>query len=151
MFRADLSVEHQMANEPDTGDRGGNQITVVPANGQPVSLHAYWDGLFGGYSTPFGAVFDTFGGNPKKDGSGRYIPNILWATGAEASITDPEVWFSESFEVAKATAYADPVLSGPDPIPLTRQYETNAMRAARSQLALAAARLAKILNDAFTD
>jgi hypothetical protein len=43
------------------------------------------------------------------------------------------------------------VLSGPDPILLTRQYETNAMRAARSQLALAAARLAKVLNDALMD
>jgi hypothetical protein len=48
MFAKPLSLKHQMLDEPDTGDRGGNEIMVSPADGQVVNLHAYWDGMFGG-------------------------------------------------------------------------------------------------------
>ncbi len=40
------------------GDAGGNAELVIPATGETIALHAYWDRLFGGYSSPYGAVFD---------------------------------------------------------------------------------------------
>jgi S1/P1 Nuclease len=40
------------------GDAGGNAESVIPATGETIALHAYWDRIFGGYSSPFGAVFD---------------------------------------------------------------------------------------------
>ena len=66
-----------------------------------------------------------------------------------AAIDDPEVWFKESFELAKKFAYAEPVLSSAQPIVLTRDYETQARNMALLQAALAAQRLANMLNEAF--
>jgi S1/P1 Nuclease len=34
------------------GDAGGNAENVIPASGKIISLHAYWDRMFGGYSSP---------------------------------------------------------------------------------------------------
>ncbi|TBD50478.1 hypothetical protein ELH22_37850 [Rhizobium ruizarguesonis] len=132
--------------EPDTGDRGGNEIMVVPANGVPVNLHAYWDSVFGGYSTVFGALFDTF--NAKVvDGVVVNTSKIEPAPAEKVAIVDPAAWATESFELAKKYAYADPVLSGEKP-QLTREYETGARKVAEQQVALAAARLANLLNTA---
>jgi hypothetical protein len=36
---------------PD-GDAGGNAESVIPASGSSMALHAYWDAIFGGYSSP---------------------------------------------------------------------------------------------------
>ena len=65
-----------------------------------------------------------------------------------AQILDPDAWVTESFELATKFAYAPPVSTGKDAVQLTREYETNARNVARSQAALAAARLANLLNDA---
>lgn len=35
-----------------------NAESVIPATGETVALHVYWDRMFGGYSSPYGAVFD---------------------------------------------------------------------------------------------
>ncbi|ANL10325.1 phospholipase C/S1-P1 nuclease domain-containing protein [Rhizobium sp. N113] len=124
------------SRELPKGDGGGNGISVLPASGQKVALHAYWDSLFGGYSTVYGAIFDTFGA----DGKPRLI-----APAEKAAISDPDVWLSESFELAKSTAYAYPV-SPSQTAELTRLYETNARKAAEERIALAGARLANLLN-----
>ena len=50
--------------------------------------------------------------------------------------------------IAKQYAYAPPVSLGRNAVLLTRDYETNARNIARSQAALAAARLANLLNNA---
>src|SRR5207302_7169292 len=42
---------------PD-GDAGGNAETVIPATGETIALHTYWDRIFGGYSSPDGAMSD---------------------------------------------------------------------------------------------
>ena len=39
------------------GDAGGNAEIVIPATGETIALHAYWDRSFGGYYSPSGAVF----------------------------------------------------------------------------------------------
>lgn len=124
--------------EIPSGDAGGNAEVVIPATGETIALHAYWDRLFGGYASPAGAVFDA-----DNDGIADIKPSA-----AAAQISDPEAWTQESFQVAKQFAYAQPVGNGPSAVLLTREYETNARNIARSQAALAAARLANLINAA---
>ncbi|MDE5463649.1 S1/P1 nuclease [Bradyrhizobium sp. CSS354] len=121
------------------GDAGGNAEQVIPANGEVVALHAYWDSVFGGYVSPFGAIFDA----DEKDGLAHIAVNET-----SSQIADPQAWIDEGAELAKQYAYAPPVSLGPNPVLLTREYETNARNIARSQAALGAARLARLLNDA---
>lgn len=120
------------------GDRGGNSELVVPASGETIELHAYWDRIFGGYSSVFGAMFDA------DDRTG--LGSVPVPAGAE-TVLDPDQWAAESFELAKTYAYAAPVANGAAAVSLTREYETNARNVARSQAALAAARLARVLNE----
>ena len=122
------------------GDAGGNAEMVIPSTGETIALHAYWDRIFGGYSSPYGAVFDA----ADKDGLSNITVNKV-----TAQISDPQAWVEESAELAKQFAYALPVSTGTNAALLTREYETNARNIARSQAALAAARLANLLNDAF--
>lgn len=140
LFTKVLTQEHLKKHEPDTGDRGGNEINVLPASGVKIDLHGYWDGLFGSYSTPYGAIFDSY----RKDGS----PNLT-APADEAAVSDPDVWVKESYEIAVKAAYADPVLAGGELPVLTRDYETRARYMAGGQLAVAGSRLANLINGAF--
>ncbi|WP_271612440.1 S1/P1 nuclease [Bradyrhizobium sp. CCBAU 21362] len=121
------------------GDRGGNAEIVVPATGETIALHAYWDRLFGGYSSVFGAIFDA-------DDRGG-LGSVAVDPDAE-KVLDPDQWAQESFEAAKSFAYAQPVGLGSSAVQLTRDYETNARNVARARAALAAARLAKVLDAA---
>ena len=89
--------------------------------------------------SPFGAVFDA----DAEEGLGRIAVNKI-----AAQISDPEAWIKESAELAKQFAYAPPVSTGTNAVLLTREYETNARNIARSQAALAAARLANLINNA---
>jgi hypothetical protein len=132
------AVQRHTAQIP-AGDRGGNSERVIPATGETLPLHSYWDRFFGGYSSVFGAIFDA------KDRGG--LMNVQ-ADAAAAQILDPDKWVKESFELAKEFAYAPPVGTGTDAVELTREYETNARNVARTQAALAAARMANLLNDA---
>lgn len=123
--------------EPN-GDRGGNEERVVPATGETIALHAYWDRVFGGYSSVFGAIYDATHG-----GISSLTPDAT-----KAQILDPDIWAEESFDIAKQQAYLAPIRADKTPVELTRDYETNARNVARNQAALAAARLANLLNGA---
>jgi hypothetical protein len=147
LFAREFSLKHQLGNDLDTGDRGGNEISVSPATGEVVNRHAYWDGIFGGYSTVTGAIFDGF--TNSKDSKGRWIPKVLWAIPPRTEVSDPNKWIEESHELALKYAYAEPVASGRNAIELTREYETNARKLAEEQIAIAAARLANLINKAF--
>jgi hypothetical protein len=114
-------------------------LLVIPATGETIALHAYWDSLFGGYVSPYGAVFDA----DDKEGIASISVNEV-----ASQISDPQMWIEESFELAKQYAYAPPVSLGTNAVFLARDYETNARNIARSQAALAAARLANLLNTA---
>ncbi|MBZ9678261.1 S1/P1 nuclease [Mesorhizobium sp. ES1-1] len=145
LFTKELKAKWTAAGKPDQGDRGGNEILVTPADGVPVKLHAYFDAIFGGYSTIYGAIYDNF--DPY-----THRPNLPAADPAEAAVTDVDTWISESNKLAVRAAYAPPVLDANGNVvqkaELTRDYETNARKAAELQLPLAGARLAKLLNDA---
>jgi S1/P1 Nuclease len=134
-----LHAVTRFTKELPSGDRGGNLELVIPATGETVALHAYWDSVFGGYSSAFGAIFDAGG----QDGIANIDPNPEMV-----KIADPERWIEESAALAKIYAYAAPVSSGSNTTLLTREYETNARNISRSQAALAAARLADLVNNA---
>jgi hypothetical protein len=87
---------------------------VIPATGETVALHAYWDSLF-----------------EEKDGLAS-----LAVDDAAAKIDDPQRWIEESAELAQLYTYAGPISLGRNPVFLTREYETNARKIARSQAAL---------------
>jgi hypothetical protein len=134
-----LHASGRFTRQIPNGDGGGNAEQVIPATGEVLALHAYWDSGFGGYVSPAGAVFDA----EEKDGLADFKVND-----DDAKILDPQKWIEESVEIAKQHAYAVPVSLGKNPVLLTRDYETNARNIARSQAALAAARLANIINNA---
>jgi hypothetical protein len=121
------------------GDAGGNAEQVIPANGKSTALHAYWDSIFGGYVSPYGAIFDA----DDKEGLASLTVNDV-----AAKIADPQKWIEESAELAKQYAFAAPVSLGKNPVLLTREYETDARNISVSQAALAAARLANLINNA---
>jgi hypothetical protein len=97
------------------------------------------DSIFGGDVSPYGAVFDA----DDKDGLASISVNEV-----AAKVADPQAWIEESAELAKQYAYAPPISLSRNAVLLTRDYETNARNIARSQAALAAARLANLLNNA---
>jgi len=122
------------------GDRGGNEVNVMPATGETTDLHAYWDRMFGGYVSVPGAIFDA------NDKAGI---SKLQVDSTKAKVLDPDVWTQESFVLGRKFAYGEPVLNENTVAVLTRTYETDARNVSRSQAALAAARLANVLNAAF--
>lgn len=104
--RSSFSDSHcQRRHRPDLGDRGGNEVDVSPATGEKMTLHAYWDGMFGGNLTVDGAIFDSFVVK-KVSGIKKNIPKLLLAPEAKASISDPEAWLNESHLLARQFAYA---------------------------------------------
>ena len=121
------------------GDRGGNDVKVVPATGQTDALHAYWDGLLGSSSTPQGAVLDAIVESDTR------LPTTDPTLAAE---TNPDDWFRESEKLAEDVAYAGALHDCTQTCTLDRQYETNARATPRAQAALAAARLANLINAA---
>lgn len=134
-----LHAVGRFSKEIPGGDAGGNAESVIPATGETIPLHAYWDRVFGGYTSPNGAVFDA----DAVDGIAKLTVNA-----AAAAISDPGTWAEESAELAKQYAYAPPVSHGTNAVMLTRDYETQARNIAHSQAALAGVRLANFLNAA---
>lgn len=146
-FTKELRLKYQLAGTPDLGDRDGNDVTVSPATGETIPLHAYWGGLFGGYSTVSGAIFDSFVVK-KVGGETRNISKLLPPTPESAAVADPELWLEESYQIAKKYTYAEPVLSAKGVAELGRKYETDARNVAEAQISLAAVRLANVINAA---
>ncbi|MFG1377343.1 S1/P1 nuclease [Xanthobacter autotrophicus ATCC 700551] len=134
-----LHATARFSHAQQHGDQGGNLAKVIPASGETIALHAYWDRLLGGYTTPAGAIRDAL-----EDKNTKLPP----ADSALAGVSDPSVWFDESQRLAQNVAYADPVLSCTQACELDRAYETKARQTARAQAALAGARLAHLINEA---
>ncbi len=134
-----LHATARFSHDLPHGDQGGNKKKVIPATGEEIALHAYWDRILGSYSTPEGAIQDALINGDTK------LPDPDPVLAMEA---DPDNWLRESEKLAEDVAYAEPVRSGMEPYMLDRQYETNARNIARQQAALAGARLANLINEA---
>jgi hypothetical protein len=123
---------------PD-GDHGGNFVKIhcgTAKNCGASELHAFWDDLLGPNSaTP-----------EEVETAAKALPK---APAAGTAITDEAVWLNESFKAAQSNAYVSPIRNGPGPFALTAAYQTKATNLAKQRIALAGARLARLLNAAF--
>jgi hypothetical protein len=111
------------------GDGGGNDVKI----GASSNLHSFWDGVIG-TSEAISTVLNAISALPTPD---EDLVNDLAV----------ENWINESFEIAKQDVYKAPVGPGAGPFTLTQAYKTNARKLAEERIALAGARLAKILNE----
>jgi len=121
----------RFSKQSPRGDAGGNFVTVCnPQCG--TKLHAFWDGLLGSDPDLWSVI---------KIGQGLPAPNPQLAGN-----TNVDQWINESFSLAKSTVYQPPIGGGSGPFVISSTYRTNAVRLARERVALAGARLARILN-----
>jgi S1/P1 Nuclease len=122
-------VTRVSAAQPE-GDDGGNGVKLT----SPSNLHSYWDGVLGGGNAPSTAL--------------NAISTLPNAPATAANDLDVSHWIDESFETAKQTAYKKPPIgAGAGPFTLSQSYKTAARKLAEKRIALAGARLAKILNE----
>ena len=139
-----------------TDDKGGNTVKIkVPtaiakelegtlSKSAPNELHAFWDDL-PGEGQPAPAL-------PQ---AAAFAKPLSKAAASKVSIVDPQRWADESLVLAKKHVYVTPIGSGPQPDPsaansaylITTAYYDRALRDAKSRVALAGARLAKLLNE----
>ena len=112
------------------GDEGGNLVTVCSP--QCGRLHAFWDGLLGATADP-GIAMQV----------GRTLPHANARVAANLNVSD---WVEDGRRLARSDIYRMPVGPGAGPFNLTPQYRSAARQLARQRVALAGARLARILN-----
>ena len=136
----------------NNGDRGGNNVKIKlpPAMAKqfegslsktaPTELHAFWDDLPGegapAEALPFAVKF----------------AKALAPAPEGVNDTDPDDWAKESLAMAKTDVYRSPIGKGPtqangSAYAMTPTYYTAALQDAKARIALAGARLAKLLNE----
>jgi S1/P1 nuclease len=125
-------VTRVSATEPN-GDSGGNLVKLC---GPPCkeNLHAFWDNLLGTEKAPAAAL--------------RAARRLVGPDPALVRKGDTAVWVVESFQFAKTAVYVDPPIGpGLGPFTITPVYQSSAQALAKERIALAGARLGKILNE----
>jgi len=131
-----LHATARFSHELPNGDDGGNGIGVCNP-GCRGKLHGFWDGLLGGEGIsldPAPAV-----------SAGGSLPEADATQAADLNVDD---WLTESFDLARSTAYKLPPIGlGRGPFTLTQPYRDAALVVANQRVALAGARLANILNN----
>lgn len=130
-----------------TGDRGGNNVKITGnvqppvcddprycPFGPPAELHAFMDDIEGsGYATaPVLAAAAKLAKAPK----------------AAAAVVDVDAWIGEGLDAAKTKVYVSPIDAGDGPFTVTPAYQAAMADLGKKRIALAGARLAKLLNDA---
>jgi S1/P1 Nuclease len=135
-----LHAASRFTRDLPNGDQGGNAIKVDCGPGCPeANLHAFWDDVLGPFGASLQAVAEAAGRLPA-------------AASAQGDISDEDAWLDESFDLAKAVAYAAPVIGdGSGPYTLTEAYKAKALEVAKLRIALAGIRLANLLNAAFKE
>jgi len=113
------------------GDDGGNAVKLNSPG--PANLHRFWDDVLGGGDSPVTAL--------------NAISALPSAPASAANDLDVSHWMDECFQAANQTVYKTPIGPAPGPFTLTTAYKTSALKLAQKQIALAGARLAKILNE----
>jgi hypothetical protein len=115
------------AGSPE-GDDGGNGVKLS----SPANLHSFWDGVPGAGDSPATAL--------------AALSSLPAAPAGAANDLDVHHWIDESFALS-ATVYKNPPIgNGSGPFTLTNAYKASAKSIAQKRIALAGARLAKILN-----
>jgi S1/P1 Nuclease len=117
------------------GDGGGNLVKIKCSPNCGNNLHSFWDGLFDTNKTPKASI--------------AAAAKFKKATGTAVAQTDPHVWITESFTIAKKTVYGKPIGTASKTVTVTPAYKKAAAAIGRQRVALGGARLAKLFNDAF--
>ncbi|HJS89992.1 MAG TPA: S1/P1 nuclease [Steroidobacteraceae bacterium] len=113
------------------GDAGGNRVALCRPPCRR-NLHSFWDDVLGKSRNPTAAI--------------RYAERLPAPDPQLAAIASPRRWLTESERLAERYAYASPVGDGTGPYRLDAGYRREALEVARRQIALAGARLARVLN-----
>lgn len=128
-----LHASTRVSSTAPEGDNGGNDEQVCPVSSSSCSekLHHFWDGALGsGDVADVAEVAETL---PEAD-----------STAAHNLVTS--AWINESFADAQSKVYVSPIGEGNGPFHLTATYQDAAKQEAKQRVALAAARLANLLN-----
>lgn len=129
------------------GDHGGNSVTLCvrghSCSKRFNSLHAYWDDALGNGDSASSAL--RLACVQTAAPAAHCLPT---ATAEAVAIDDPERWVMESFELARSVVYKRPIGPGKGPYYVTARYKAAVGSTAEQQVALAGARLAKLLNAA---
>ncbi|HVU52096.1 MAG TPA: S1/P1 nuclease [Polyangia bacterium] len=130
-----------------TGDRGGNDVKITGNAqppvcddprycpfGPPAELHAFMDDIEGsGYATaPAVAAAAALPPAPK----------------TAAAVVDVSAWIAEGLDAARTKVYVAPIEAGDGPFTVTPAYQAAMVELGKKRVALAGARLARLLNDA---
>jgi hypothetical protein len=128
-----LHAAARITKDDLNGDDGGNGVNIT-CTPQPCTtkLHSVWDGLLGPQQDVASAM-----------AIARSLPP---AEATRATVLDEAAWIKESHELAKTVVYGAPIGPGLGPFTLTFEYNEKARTLGRSQVALAGARLAAVLN-----
>jgi hypothetical protein len=113
------------------GDAGGNFVKLCSPPCKD-NLHSFWDGLPGESEFPVDAI--------------KAAKLLAPANNALAAKLVTKGWIDESFGLAKKFVYVTPIGLGAGPFTITPEYEKTAREIANQRVALAGARLGKILN-----
>lgn len=140
-----LHATTRVSTAQKDGDAGGNGVDFCePAAGAAkakcTKLHTYWDDLPGA-DKAYCADKLTCLRRALKLGAA-----LAAADPALAAKLDAADWAQESFQQAKDHVYIAPVGDGAGPFNDTPAYHAQALKLAKTKLALAGARLANVLN-----
>jgi hypothetical protein len=124
------------------GDEGGNKVKIKCTPGCGSNLHSFWDGLFDSIEVQHDDAASA-------QAAIAAAAKLKKASGAPVANTDPHSWITESFAIAKKSAYRSPIGTTNKTFTLTASYKKAATAIGRDRIALGGARLAKLLNDAF--
>ena len=105
----------------------------LSCSGCPNELHRFWDDVLGTDARVSVSI-----------SAARLLPPV---DPTEAAMKDEATWIDESFRIAQESVYVDPIANGTGPFALTNDYKNNAKRVALARAALAAARIANMLNN----
>lgn len=123
-------VTHVTASLPN-GDAGGNSVDITPGD----NLHSFWDDVPGSGDT----------GDFVK--AATYAKSLTAAHASDAAVVSEATWVKQCNALAQSAVYVEPIGEGAGPFTITPEYKSSAAAVARGQIALAGARLAKLLND----
>jgi hypothetical protein len=136
-------------DDPD-GDGGGNGVefcergkSCTKSDKRFRNLHAFWDDSLGNSDSVKSAL--ALACVTSVPASGHCLPE---PDSAAVEVDDPNQWAQESFDLAKAVAYRSPVGPGEGPYYVTATYRQRVGSTAEKQVALAGARLARLLEAA---
>lgn len=130
-----LHATSRFTSAQPKGDEGGNNVSLCDKPRCREELHAAWD--------------DILGTSKKADDAIKYLKRLPSPDSRAVGNDNPEAWIKESFALAQSKVYVSPIGEGPGPYKLDAAYRAQARDVAQQQVALAGARLAKLLNASF--